>query len=208
MLSLFFKPDQRNGVGYARIVGIEGNDVGHAVLLQFLQSKGAIQAFAGGTLVLPALVQHRHDNVDALGFAADSGDDALQILEVVVGGHGHFHAVHVKGFVVGAYVDDDVDVVPAHAFFDDALAFAGAEAGAVRLDQEGVTVEPRHRVEFFVLGFLEGVPFFQPSVDLVAHFLAARHGDQAKRPHGNALQIPLCQKTVHTAAPLYQNMRW
>ena len=63
------KADQGHGVLHTRVVRVEGDDVAHAHLLQLLQRQGAVQAFAAGAAVLAALIEHGHDDVDALGAA-------------------------------------------------------------------------------------------------------------------------------------------
>lgn len=81
---------QGHGVLNAGVMGVEGDKVAHAQTLQFLQCLRAVQTFAGGAAMLTAFVQEGHNDVDPLGAAADCANDALQILIVIVGRHGHF----------------------------------------------------------------------------------------------------------------------
>ena len=68
---------QRNCILYAGIVGIEGNDVIHTHVNQFLKSKRTVEGFPHGTLMLTALIQIGHNDRDAAGFTADCGNGAL-----------------------------------------------------------------------------------------------------------------------------------
>ena len=71
------KAAQGDGVLHPGVVGIEGDDVAHAHLLQLLQGHGAVQGFPLGALVLPALVEEGHDHVDPVGGGHRGGDDPL-----------------------------------------------------------------------------------------------------------------------------------
>ena len=68
---------QRDGVLDTGIVCIEGDNIVNAHPDQLLQRDCAVQRLTHGALMLPALVQIRHDDGDPAGFAADSGNDAL-----------------------------------------------------------------------------------------------------------------------------------
>ena len=122
-----FKTGQRDGVLHARVVRVEGDYVGNAHRFQFLERHRAVHRLAARAAVLAALVQERHDHVDALRLAANRADDALEILIVIVGGHGHLTAVHRVFDLVGGHVGDDVNVVAAYAAAKQALAFARAK---------------------------------------------------------------------------------
>ena len=203
------KADQRHRVLHAGVVGVKGDDVAHAHLLQLLQRQGAVQAFAAGAAVLAALVEHGHDDVDALGAAADGRNDALEVLIVVVGGHGHFAPIHLIGDVVSSDVGQDVDVVAAHAVFDHTLALARAETGAMRLDQKIMPVGAHQGEERGVLqGFLLLVPFHEPVVDLLPQLLAARHGDQpqGREGYGQKVVVPRAYKVRHRHTPSQTNV--
>ena len=63
---------------------IEGDDVGNAHLNQLIQCHGTVKGFSLGTLVLPALIEKRHDHVDAVCFTGTCGDHTLQILEMII----------------------------------------------------------------------------------------------------------------------------
>ena len=60
---------QRNRILDSRVVCIEGKDVGDAHVNQFLKRQGAVQGFTLRALVLAALIQERHDDIDTVGLA-------------------------------------------------------------------------------------------------------------------------------------------
>ena len=130
------KAHDRHGVLHAGVVRVKGDDVGNAQLAQLLKGHGTVQGFAVIAPVLAAAVQQGHDDVDAVCFAARRLDDPLQILKMVVGGHGVFLAEQLVGAAVIAHIHQDEQVVTANAGFDDALAVTGGEAGTLRLHQE------------------------------------------------------------------------
>ena len=127
------KAGERYRVLHARIVRVERDDIRNAHVNQLLQSYGAVERFAGGALVLPALVEHRHYNRNAARLAADRADHSLQVLEVVVGAHRNIHSVHLVGHAVIKAVADDVDVLTAHRLQNMSFRLAGAEARQVCL---------------------------------------------------------------------------
>ena len=60
---------QRNRILDSRVMGIEGKNIGDAHVDQFLKRQGAVQGFALRTLVLAALIQERHDDIDTVSLA-------------------------------------------------------------------------------------------------------------------------------------------
>ena len=88
------KARHRHRVLHARVVGVEGDDIGDAEVLELLQHAGAVHGFAAVPLDLPSLVEVGHDHVDPAALAARSRDDPLQIHEMIVRGHDIFKAVH------------------------------------------------------------------------------------------------------------------
>ena len=89
-----FEAVQRDRVLHSRIVSVESDDILHSHIRQLLKRQSAVEGLAVGTLVLAALIEKRHNHIDAARFSAHSGDDALQILIVVVGGHAVLCAGH------------------------------------------------------------------------------------------------------------------
>ena len=47
---------------------------------KLLQGQGTVERFTAGTLVLAALIQEWHNDIDSAGFSTDGCDDTLQIL--------------------------------------------------------------------------------------------------------------------------------
>ena len=78
---------QRNRVLDTRVVSVEGDDVFYAHSSQLLQTKCAVERLSSRPLVLAALIQEWHNDIDSAGFSTDGCDDTLQILEVVVRRH-------------------------------------------------------------------------------------------------------------------------
>ena len=180
-----FKAAQRDGVLHARIVRVEGDDVGNAHRDQLLEHHGAVHGLAGGAAMLAAFVEHRHDDVDAVSLSADRRDDALEIGVVLVRRHRNLSAIELVGALIRAHVADDEQIIAANGILNHALALAGAEARAVRFQQEAVLIRAVEAVELLVGGRVH-LPVHQILVDPAAHFLAAVHGDDAQRrdrPH-------------------------
>ena len=176
-----FKAGARDRILHSGVVGVEGDDVVDAHRGQFLKRHGAVQRLAGGAAVLTAFIEVRHDDRDALGLLALGGDDALEVLEVVVRRHGHVHAVHAVGVGIVGHVAENVEVIAAYALTDDGLAFAGREAGAVGVQQEVAAqiagIGQQNLIGVFGFFF----PLNQIGVDLFAQALAAVHGNNSKR---------------------------
>ncbi len=135
-----FKTAQRDGVLHARIVRVEGDDVGNTHRDKLLEHHGAVHGLAGGAAVLTAFIEHRHDDVDAIRLAADGGDNALEVGVMLVGRHRNVVTVELVGALIRADIADDEQVIAAHGILNHALALAGAEAWAVCLQQETVLI--------------------------------------------------------------------
>ena len=188
------------------VMRVKGDDIAYAHVLQLLKRQGAIQAFAAGAAVLPPLVEHGHDDADAFGPTADGGDDALEVLIMIVRRHGHRTAIHLIFHVIRADIAQDIDIVAAHAAFDHALSLAGAKARAMCLDQKILPVIAHQREQRRVLQrVLLLVPLHQPAVYLLSEFLAARHRNQPQgtEGHGQQVVVPGAYKVRHKHAPFY-----
>ena len=108
-----FKSMQRNRVLDTRVVSVEGDDVFYAHSSQLLQTKCAVERLSSRSLVLAALIQEWHNDIDSAGFSTDGCDDTLQILEVVVRRHVVGVAAQRIGQAVVADIEQNVDIVTA-----------------------------------------------------------------------------------------------
>ena len=129
---------------------------------------------------LASFVQHRHNDVHAAGLTADGGDDALQVLVVVVGAHGNVHPIHFVGNAVVENVGQDINIMSADGFFERAFGFSGAKPGAIGLQLVGVTaVSDKIRIVHQLTVPL-GTPLRQVFIHLGGDFLTAFHSHQAQ----------------------------
>ena len=174
------KAVERDRVLHARVVRIEGDDVGDAHGNQLLKHQRAVHGLTRGAAMLASFVEHRHDDVDALRLPADRRDDALEVSVVLVRRHRHIPAVELVCALIRADVADDIQIISAHRIQQHPLAFAGAKARAVRTDQKAVGLRAVEAVQLFV-GAVVHLPPGQVIVDSLAHLLAAAHGDDAQR---------------------------
>ena len=79
-----FKTMQRDRILDTRIMRIKGDDVVNTHAYKLLQCDGTVQGFTGSTLMLSAFIKERHDNGDSSGLSANSCNDTLQILIMIV----------------------------------------------------------------------------------------------------------------------------
>ena len=105
------KSVKRNCVLYSGVVCVEGYDIGDSHACKLLKHESAVKRLSTGALVLSSLVKHRHNNVDSASLTADSANNSLKILEMIIGAHRHGHAVHIIGYAVIEYVAKNVNVV-------------------------------------------------------------------------------------------------
>ena len=167
---------------HAGVVRVEGDDVVDAhVVAKLLQRNGAVERFAARALVLPALIQHRHNNGDAPRLAAYRGNGALEVRVVLVRAHGDVVAVHGIGQAVVEHIGDDENVVAAHGFGKRPLPLARAEAREPGVDDVGVALVARKGDAVFVLALLLGAPAHNVTVNLFGELLAAGQSHDAER---------------------------
>ena len=121
---------KRDRVLHTGVVGVKGDDVGHAHVHQFLQGKGTVQGLPLCAFMLPSLVEEGHNDVDPAGFAVCRGNDTLQILIMVIRGHVIFMAADRIGKAEIADIYHNKHIGAPDRFADDSLGFPGAEAGA------------------------------------------------------------------------------
>ncbi len=117
----------------SRIVRIKGDEILDAEIHQLPEHVGSVQRFPSRALVLSSLVQKRHDNGNSGGLAVDGGDDALEILKVIIRRHMVDKAVHLIGQRIVGHIGQDEDVLAAAGVLDHALSLTGAEAHAFGL---------------------------------------------------------------------------
>ena len=124
-----FKAIQRDGILHPWIMGVKSNDIVYAHPHQFLKRQGAVQGFPAASLVLAAFIQERHDHVKTAGLSADSGDDTLQILIMIVRGHVILMSCQRVSQAVIADVYHQIDIHSPDRVIDNAFGFAGAKTG-------------------------------------------------------------------------------
>ena len=100
--------------------------------------------------MLARFIEHRHDDVDTVRFAADRRDDALDVRIMIVRRHRHFHAIKLIFALIGAHVADDKQVITANRTLQHALGLSGTEAGTARFQQESVFISAVKTVEILV----------------------------------------------------------
>ena len=61
----------------SRIMGVKSNEVADAHVPQFFQGKSTVQGFPAVSLMLSALIEERHDDIDPMRFAVAGRDDSL-----------------------------------------------------------------------------------------------------------------------------------
>ena len=159
---------QGHGVHQAGIVGIKGDDVLHAHALELLEGHGAVQALTNHAAVLTAAIQGGHDDGHPMAAAGYGLDQALQVGEMIVGGHVVLHTEQVVGQAVIAGIHHEEDIIAADGFLDQALCIAALEPGAGAVDDEGLLLD----ADF--LG-----PGFQMLVDLAGQCFRTGAGDQS-----------------------------
>ena len=175
----------RNRVLYARVMRVKCDDGIHSEIHKLLKRYGTIEGFSRGTLVLAALVKERHDDRNPGGFAAHGADNALQIGEMVVGGHVVNLPADFIGQAVVTYIYEDVNVQAANRFVDDALGFTGTEAGTFGADQVGVSLIAVVIGGVGVFGVTVVSPGYDPIVYHGSDGLAAFEGNDSHRAVGH-----------------------
>ena len=128
----------RDRVLYTGIVRIKCNDIRDAELRELLKRVRAVHRLAAVLLDLASLVEIGHDDIDAAGLLAGSGDHALKVCKMVIRGHDVLEAVHFIGDGVVHDIDHDVDVVAADGTADSSLALAGTESRRVSFKNKRV----------------------------------------------------------------------
>ena len=183
---------KRNGVHNARVVGVKGQNIGYAVIHELLQSKRAVEGFPSGSLVLAAFVQERHHDADSVCLSVCRGDDALEVLEMVIGAH----VVDVSELAVGdaviAYINEDEKVNAPYGLIDDTLALAASETGKVHVDDVIVCGISIGVLLCGVLGRDLLPELDQILVDGLSHFFASGQSDQLERSDCRCIHQIFC----------------
>ncbi len=179
--------DARDRVLHARIMRVKRDDILHAHIGQFLERQRAVQGFAAGALMLPALVQKRHDHIDPARLAGRRRDDPLQILKMIVRGHMVRPPAQRIGQAVIADVHHDIQIVPAYRLLDRTLGLAGAEPGRPGFDDIGIPLITGESDRRFMLALTIMSPGDQILVYLLAKVPDTAKRDQSQWPHRDRL---------------------
>ena len=89
-------------------------------------------------LVLAALVEERHDDVDPARFSANGCDDALQILKMIVRRHVVRIFSNGVGQAVVADIYEQIEIRAADRIFDDTFCLSGSKTRNTGIYQIGV----------------------------------------------------------------------
>ena len=160
------KAVKRNGVLNSGVVSVEGDKVGDAHSNELLECKRTVERLSAGSLMLSALVEHRHYNADTASLTANSTDNSLKILKMVVGTHGYGLTVHIILYTVIEDVTYNINVVTSEGMVNSALCLTAAKSGAGRVYEEGSIV-------------VVTTPFLEVKIYLFCEILAALHADYA-----------------------------
>ena len=160
------KSVKRSCVLYTGIMCIKGNDILNTHIDQLMKCIGTVKRLSSDTFVLAALIEIWHDHIDSAGFSADSGDNTLHILEMIIRGH----KIRVRSDRIGqaivSYIYHNVDVITADRLIDGTFTFAGAETWSLGIDDVRITFVSLEceGIHSRILSF--GTPFNQPIVHL------------------------------------------
>ena len=184
---------------------VKGDDVGDAHILEFLKTHGTVQALTGGTAVLTAFVEHRHDHCDAFCLTAHGGNDPLQVGKMLIRTHGDRLPEHPVFDIVCAGVAENIHIITADTLLDHALGFPVSETGTGDIDQEVLPLGTGSGAHIAGHGFLGMIlPFFQPAVDFHTHLFGSRHGDEPQGADGigqKRILVPCADKICHDEPP-------
>ena len=143
-----FQVGQRHDVLHPRVVRVKGDDAADAHVLQLPQHHRAVQRLPGGLPVLPSLVQEGHDHRQPGGLPVAGGDNALEILVVIVRRHPVGLPVHLVGQGIVAYVHENVKVLIPDRFSENPLRLSAGKAGAGYGDADLLAVMPLGKERF------------------------------------------------------------
>ena len=116
---------------------------------------------------LSAFVKHGHDNSDTSCLTRDSRYYTLEILEMIVGAHGYFLAVHTICHAVVEAVTDNVYIVTSHRVVEHTLCLTRTESRAVSgVDERAVVIM--------------AAPLTKIVIDLVDELITTFHSDNRK----------------------------
>ena len=166
------KAHQRNSIVHSGVVCIYSQDVGNAHALQFLQCAGAVQGFPVIPAMLTTAVQNRHNHIDTVCLTADSLNNPLQILIVVIRRHSVFLIVHLILNVIVAHIYNDEQISAADSRLNQSLAVARRKPRAFTLNQKRVYV---------IAAF--ACPVYQIGIDLLTQFFCTAQRNQSQRSH-------------------------
>ena len=180
---------QRSSILYTCVMSIEGDDIFYAHIDQFLQCRCTVKRFTSDTFALTAFIKVWHDNVDSAGFAANSSDRTLQILEVVV--RRHHIGVSADGIIdaVVTNINHNINIIPTYGFADLAFTFTGTETRGLNIDEVGITLISFKSAgaEFRVLTLFS--PFYKPFIYFFAKGTAAIEGNKSQPSYRKCCQF-------------------
>ena len=156
---------------------------------QLLQGDGAVKGFPAGTFMLPTFVKIGHDHVDPAGFSADGGDNAFQVLIMVIRGHMVFLPEKGIGQTVVNDIHQKIEVHSADGFLNDAFSLSGPEPGNPAFEQIGIALIAGEDQAVLMFAFPLPAPFYEVMVHLLAERLAACQRDDPQRACRDRFQV-------------------
>ncbi len=182
------KAVQRDGILHPGIVGIEGDEIADAHVTQLPQGKGAVQGLPAAPFVLPALIEEGHDDIDSVGLAVAGGDDALQVLVMIVRGHMVRVAVHIVCNAVVADIYQQKQVFAADGLTEEGLSLPASETGRLYGGQVvlfDIALEGGVCLDFVVMD--SSAEFHEIVVDSLTHLPGGRQRDNLQRGNGHGV---------------------
>ena len=180
-----FKAAERDSILYSRVMCVECDDVVYAHADELLKCESAVQRFTGTSLVLTALIEERHDDVDTASLSADSGNDPFQILEMIVRRHMIRVSCQRVGYTVVADIYHQVEIFSADRLGDDAFCLSGTKTRNLCVDKKSILLISGESDVVSVLVPAFVAPFDEIIINLFPEFLASGEGDKPETSDRN-----------------------
>jgi hypothetical protein len=168
---------------------------------KLLKSYRAVKRFTARPLMLPAFVKEGHDNGNTPCFSAYSGNQTLEILVMIIGGHVVFVAAERICKTVVADINKKIEVGASDRFVNGSLSFAGPEPRYLGIEDIGVALVAFKGKGGMMLVLPFGPPFYKVLIDLMPHIHKAFKGNDPKRTNRYGFQVTLFLASWHVLPP-------
>ena len=138
---IVIKAVKRYCICHSRVMSIEGNEIIHSHVVEFLKHEGTVKWLSGApwcSSMLSSLIQERHNNIHSLSLTGSCCDHTFKVLIMIIRAHMIDTVIHSVGNGAVGYISNKKQIFTSNRVIKYSLCLTGSESRASGMPQIGI----------------------------------------------------------------------